>query len=122
MKIIPLLRCNDLKEAIAFYTKVLDFTLKYPEEADDEWVVTLSNNSAEILLSSIDGTPRVAIIVMADDVDALFKKYIDRGLIVPNNPDSPVHNNPIDQTWGLREFYVNDPFGNTLRFATPIKK
>ncbi|MFT3748005.1 MAG: glyoxalase superfamily protein [Agriterribacter sp.] len=121
MKIIPLIRCNDLKEAIAFYTKVLDFTLKYPEEADDEWVVTLSNNSAEILLSSIDGTPRVAIIVMVDNVDALFKKYIDRGLIIPNNPDSPVHNNPIDQTWGLREFYVNDPFGNTLRFATQIK-
>ena len=23
---------------------------------------------------------------------------------------------PIDQSWGTREFYVDDPDGNTLRF------
>jgi len=120
MKIIPLLRCNDLKEAIAFYTNVLDFTLKYSDEANNEWAIELINNDAEILLASRDGTPRIAIIVRVDDVDALFKKYVDRGLMVPNNPDSPVHNGPIDQTWGMREFYVNDPDGNTLRFSTPI--
>ena len=120
MKVIPLLRCNDLKEAIAFYTNVLDFTLKYSDEANNEWAIELINNDAEILLASKDGRPRVAIIVRVDDVDALFKKYVDRGLIVPNNPDSPVHNGPIDQTWGMREFYVNDPDGNTLRFSTPI--
>lgn len=120
MKIIPLLRCNDLKEAIAFYTNVLDFTLKYPDEPDNEWVIELVNQGAEILLARMDGTPRIALYVSVDDVDALFKKYVSRGLIVPNNPDSPVHNSPINQTWGLREFYINDPSGNTLRFATPI--
>ncbi|MFT3949608.1 MAG: VOC family protein [Agriterribacter sp.] len=120
MKIVPLLRCNNLKKSIIFYTNVLDFTLKYPNEAEDEWVVTIINNDAEILLSGIDGTPRVPILVLVDDVDAIFEKYISRGLVVPNNPDSPVHNSPLDQTWGLREFYVNDPDGNTLRFATPI--
>lgn len=120
MKIIPLLRCNDLKEAIAFYTNTLDFTLKYSDEVNNEWAIELINNDAEILLASRDGTPRIAIIVRVDDVDALFEKYVDRGLIVPNNPDSAVHNGPIDQTWGMREFYVNDPSGNTLRFSTPI--
>jgi catechol 2,3-dioxygenase-like lactoylglutathione lyase family enzyme len=120
MKIIPLLHCNDLKEAIAFYTTVLDFSLKYPNESDNEWVIELINKDAEILLASMDGTPRIAIYVRVGDVDAIFEKYVDRGLIVPKNPDSPVHNSPIDQTWGLREFYVNDPDGNTLRFATPI--
>jgi uncharacterized glyoxalase superfamily protein PhnB len=120
MKIIPLLRCNDLKEAIVFYTNVLDFTLKYPDDADKEWVVELNNDDSQILLASMDGTPRIAIYVRVDNVDVIFKKYVGRGLVVPNNPDSPVHNSPIDQTWGLREFYVNDPSGNTLRFATPI--
>jgi hypothetical protein len=28
-----------------------------------------------------------------------------------------VHAGPIDQTWGTREFYVDDPDGNTLRFT-----
>jgi uncharacterized glyoxalase superfamily protein PhnB len=120
MKIIPLLRCKNLKEAVSFYTTVLDFTLKYPGKTDDEWAIDIISNDAEIILTSMDGTPRISIYVRVDDVDTIFKKYIDRGLIVPNNPNSPVHNSPIDQTWGLREFYVNDPSGNTLRFATPI--
>jgi hypothetical protein len=28
-----------------------------------------------------------------------------------------VHEGPIEQTWGTREFYVDDPDGNTLRFT-----
>lgn len=120
MKIIPLFRSSNLKESIAFYTGVLDFELKYPAEADNEWVINLINGDAEIMLASKDGTARIAIYIMVEDVDALFEKYIDRGLVVPNHPDSPVHNSPIDQTWGLREFYVNDPDGNTLRFGRPV--
>jgi hypothetical protein len=54
-------------------------------------------------------------------VDSLFRKYRERGLFVPNDPRSPVHNGPIDQSWGRREFYVNDPSGNTLRFGMPIE-
>jgi catechol 2,3-dioxygenase-like lactoylglutathione lyase family enzyme len=120
MKLIPLLRCNDLKEAVAFYTTILDFKLKYPENLQNEWVIELTHGDAEILLARMDGTPRTVLYVNVGDVDAAFEKYISRGLIVPDNPDSPVHNRPIDQTWGLREFYINDPGGNTLRFATPI--
>ena len=41
----------------------------------------------------------------------------ERGLQSPGNPNSPVHESPIDQTWGTREFYVDDPDGNTLRFT-----
>lgn len=26
---------------------------------------------------------------------------------------------PVNQTWGMREFYVRDPDGNTLRFGSP---
>jgi hypothetical protein len=42
-----------------------------------------------------------------------------RGLVTPGNPEAPtmVHEGPIDQTWGTREFYVDDPDGNTLRFV-----
>src|SRR5690242_6543295 len=120
MKIIPLLRCNDLKESIVFYTTVLDFTLKYPDDSDNEWGIDLTNDDAEVLLARWDGTPRIPIYIRADDVDAIFKKYVDRGLIIPTNPKSPVHNTPIDQTWGMREFYLDGPSGNTLRLATPV--
>jgi catechol 2,3-dioxygenase-like lactoylglutathione lyase family enzyme len=120
MKLIPLLRCENLQEAIWFYTHVLDFVLKYPELANDPWGVDLVNAEAELILAKMDGTPKVAVYVHVDDVDAVFKKYIDRGLVLPNDANSPVHNSPVNQTWGLREFYVNDPSGNTLRFASAI--
>jgi catechol 2,3-dioxygenase-like lactoylglutathione lyase family enzyme len=120
MKVIPLLYCNNLKESVAFYTGVLDFNLKYPNNVAGGWVIELINSDAEIILAGMDGTPKIAVYVMVDDVDALFRKYVDRGLVIPNDPNSPVHTGPIDQTWGLREFYINDPCGNTLRFATVI--
>jgi catechol 2,3-dioxygenase-like lactoylglutathione lyase family enzyme len=120
MKIVPLLRCEDLEEAVAFYRTVLDFDLKYPGEAGNEWGVELVNGDAEILLARMDGRPRVAVYIRVADVDAIFKKYVERGLVVPQRPESPVHSGPVDQSWGWREFYVDDPGGNTLRFASPL--
>jgi hypothetical protein len=66
-----------------------------------------------------DGTFGQAIVVQADDIEALFRKFRTRGLRTPGNPDAPkeVHEGPIDQSWGTREFYVKDPDGNTLRFT-----
>lgn len=112
-----------MKEAIDFYTQVLDFKLKDPNASADDWVVDLINGEAELGLTSLEGDqkPGINVYVRVDEVDNLFKKYVSRGLVVPNNPDSPVHNEPIDQTWGMREFYVTDPSGNTLRFGKVIE-
>ncbi len=54
------------------------------------------------------------------DVDELFKSYLARGLDTSRKAASPVHQGPVDQTWGKREFYVTDPDGNTLRFGQVI--
>ena len=64
-----------------------------------------------------------AIVITTDAVDALFRKFRKRGLRSPGNPDAPeeVHEGPVDQTWGRREFYVDDPDGNVLRFTQMAK-
>ena len=123
MKMIPLLRCRNMKEAISFYTNILDFELKYSGDSPDEWVVDLINEDAELQLTSLEGNqnPGIAVNVHVDDVDALFEKYLKRGLDTSNKEGSPVHQGPLDQSWGMREFYVTDPSGNTLRFARPIQ-
>jgi hypothetical protein len=81
----------------------------------------LSRNGDRLILSSHrgDGELKQAIIVTTDDVDAVFRKFRKRGLRTPGNPDAPeeVHEGPIDQSWGTREFYVDDPDRNTLRFT-----
>ena len=123
MKMIPIFRCTNMNQAIRFYTEVLDFEVKYPEASAEDWVVDLINEGAELLLTSLEGDqkPGFAVSVRVDNVDRLFEKYLSRGLDISKRDDSPVHQGPIDQSWGMREFYVTDPWGNTLRFGKPIE-
>lgn len=123
MRAIPVIRCSDVKRSLAFYTGILGFQKKYLEASDTDWVVDLVQGDAEIQLSQHagDGAFGCAINVRVNDVDGLFKTYLDRGLNTKGHENSPVHCGPVDQTWGVREFYVTDMDGNTLRFGEPIQ-
>lgn len=122
MKAIPILYCRDMQEAIHFYTGVLDFKLKYAESSADDLVIDLINGDAEIQLTRLEGDQKagVAVNICVSGVDVLFQKYLMRGLDTSQKSESPVHQGPVNQTWGKREFYVTDPSGNTLRFGTPL--
>ncbi|AQG81061.1 bleomycin resistance protein [Spirosoma montaniterrae] len=122
MKLIPLFKCRNIREAIAFYTGILDFQLKYPEASADDGVVDLVQGEVELQLTVFEADSLFGSVVniRVDEVDALFQKYVERGLDTTGKADSPVHQGPIDQSWGRREFYVTDPNGNTLRFGKPI--
>jgi catechol 2,3-dioxygenase-like lactoylglutathione lyase family enzyme len=119
MKIVPIFKVCNLKQAIAFYTGVLDFKLKYPGSEDDEWGAEIINGGAELILTVIESESFFGSVanVWVDDVDSLFQKYVSRGLDTSHKRESPVHQGPLDQTWGTREFYVTDSDGNTLRFC-----
>jgi catechol 2,3-dioxygenase-like lactoylglutathione lyase family enzyme len=122
MKMIPIFRCTNMRRALRFYTEVLDFRLKEHGASADDWVVALTNDDdAELLLTSLEGDQKIGIAanVVVDDIDERFKKYLSRGLDVSSKKESPVHQGPIDQSWGNREFYVTDEDGNTLRFLKP---
>jgi catechol 2,3-dioxygenase-like lactoylglutathione lyase family enzyme len=122
MTVVPVIRCSDMARSLAFYTGVLDFRLKYPRQSHEDVVIDVVNDVAELQLSVLrgDGAFGSATNIGVMDVDGLFKIYVDRGLDVSKKPDSPVHQRPVDQTWGKREFYVTDPDGNTLRFGQVI--
>jgi uncharacterized glyoxalase superfamily protein PhnB len=103
---------------VDFYTKVLDFVRADSDDDDDPAFAVLTRAGDTLFLSSHagDGEFGQAIVVMTEDVDALFKKFLSRGLVPPAR-DSEVHHAPTNQSWGTREFYVDDPDGNTLRFV-----
>jgi catechol 2,3-dioxygenase-like lactoylglutathione lyase family enzyme len=120
MPIIPTIRCRRLRASLAFYTTVLDFSRVGSDDApDDPAFCVLQRGSDRLFLSSHrgDGAFGQAVVVETADVDALWATFRARGLRPPGNPDSPVHEGPLNQTWGSREFYVDDPDGNTLRFV-----
>jgi catechol 2,3-dioxygenase-like lactoylglutathione lyase family enzyme len=120
---VPIFRCTNMKRALQFYTGILDFKLKEEGASADDWVVALINDDAELLLTSLEGDQKIGIAanVLVNDIDARFQKYVDRGLNTGNKKESPVHQGPIDQSWGNREFYVTDEDGNTLRFVKPLQ-
>lgn len=125
MAIIPTVRCRRMEASITFYTKVLDFEwVDGDDDNNDPSFSVLMREGHSLILSSHkgDGTFGQAIVVQTDDVEALFRKFRTRGLKTPGNPDAPeeVHQGPIDQSWGTREFYVKDPDGNTLRFTQQL--
>jgi catechol 2,3-dioxygenase-like lactoylglutathione lyase family enzyme len=122
MAIIPTVRCKCMEASIAFYTEILDFEwVDGDDDKSDPSFSVLKREGDSLILSSHqgDGTFGQAIVVSTDDVEALCRKFRTRGLKTPGNPDAPkeVHEGPIDQSWGTREFYVKDPDGNTLRFT-----
>lgn len=122
MKSIPIIKCRNLERSIEFYTKTLGFQFKDTTSQPSGPVVRLVRDTAELELSVLAGDSvfGAAVYLAVGNVDELFREFLLRGLDRPSNPDSPVHQAPLDQTWGMREFYVTDPDGNTLRFRTPI--
>ncbi|MGK6318637.1 bleomycin resistance protein [Sphingomonas sp. DT-204] len=119
MALIPIVRVTDMARAVEFYTRVLDFEHEgtWPAMTDPSYTV-LRREGHELHLSSHagDGVAGQAVGVLVGDVDALVGRLAARGLDQRHRSDSSVHCGPVDQSWGTREFYVDDPDGNSVRF------
>lgn len=122
MKFIPLFKVTDMRKAIHHYTVIMDFVMTCPNDTQDSPVVDLGHEETELQITTIESDRLFGSIVYVyvEDVDAMFKKLMDRGLGLSSKGNSPVHLGPVNQTWGRREFYVTDEDGNTIRFCKPI--
>lgn len=111
---IPLLHVSNAAAAEAFYCGVLGFNLEFahgPGSAGtDPRYMGISRDGAWIHLSSFsgDGVPGGAVNLLVDDVDALYREFVGRGITIATPP--------VDQTWGTREMYVKDADRNSVRF------
>lgn len=122
MAIVPTLRCRNMRASLAFYTSVLDFERVGGDgRVDDPAYSVLARRGDFLILSSHmgDGEFEQAVVVTTEDVDSDWRQFLARGLRLPATAkdQSPVHAGPLDQSWGTREVYVDDPDGNTLRFT-----
>lgn len=122
MAIIPTVRCSNMAASLEFYTRILDFErVDGDDDLADPSFNSLSRDGSFLFLSSHrgDGEFGQCVAIIVENVDEVFRTLRERGLKTPGNPNAPqaVHEGPLDQTWGTREFYVDDPDGNTLRFT-----
>lgn len=125
-QVVPILKVTDIQSALDFYCSTLGFVQDFrysagpsgPEYAG----ISLDGNQVHLSTFAGDSVIGAATYCYVDDVDALFRKFLAAGLRTPGNLQSPVEEGPVNQTWGMREFYVRDPDKNTMRFGSPVPK
>ena len=106
-RIVANLAASDPDAARSFYGDFLGLDLGM----DMGWIVTFRSAHGTVAQISAmseggSGTPVPALSIEVDDVDAVHADAVRRGLeIVYAIADEP---------WGVRRFYVRDPFGNII--------
>lgn len=115
LAITPVLRVESMDRALAHYCEKLGFHKAWEYQPDperrDPAYAGLERDGWRLHVSSFPGDgvfgTRVALFVA--DLDDLARELTARGMDLGQGV--------MDQTWGNRELYLDDPDGNQLRFT-----
>ena len=110
---IPVLHVSDSRAAEDFFKKMgfrARFAYRLDESRPDPCYMGVERDGVPLHLSSFsgDGVSGGVVYLAVEDVDALHRELVEKGV--------PIHLEPVDQTWGNREMYVKDADGNSIRF------
>lgn len=98
---------QDMAAAKSFYQEALGLDLLM----DHGWITTYGSRdhmNVQISFASQGGsdTPTPDLSIEVDDVDAALERMRRAGF--------PIEYGPADEPWGVRRFYVRDPFGKLV--------
>lgn len=106
-RIVANIAAENIKPAKAFYADLLGLRLVM----DQGWIMTFTADSQaapQITIASEggSGTPVPDVSIEVDDLDAVHQRFVAGGV--------PIEYGPVTEPWGVRRFYVRDPFGRLL--------
>jgi catechol 2,3-dioxygenase-like lactoylglutathione lyase family enzyme len=106
-RIVPNIAAGDVAGARAFYGDFLGLELAM----DMGWILTFTAGATmtpqlSVMTEGGSGTLVPDISIEVDDVDAMHRKAVAMGL--------KIEYGPADEPWGVRRFYVRDPFGRLV--------
>src|SRR5262245_59763213 len=108
---IPVVHVSSSETAAAFL-RTLGFEQQFAYRADsakvDPTYAGFRRDDADLHVSSFAGVSGIGLYIWVDDIDALHREFLDKGIPVVG---------PFDQTWGTREFAVKDADRNTFCFG-----
>ncbi|APO75082.1 glyoxalase/bleomycin resistance protein/dioxygenase family protein [Rhizobium etli 8C-3] len=112
-RIVANIVVSDIKAAKAFYQGILGMDVVM----DHGWIVTYAADAStrpqvSFAIEGGSGTPVPDLSIEVDNLDEVYQRVIGEGIAVEYGPAS--------EPWGVRRFYVRDPFGrlvNILRHA-----
>ena len=110
-RIVANIATQDIAAARRFYHDVLGLDILM----DHGWIATYgSDESMRVQLSVMaqggSGTPVPDLSIEVDDVDAALDAMKAGGFAIEYGP--------ADEPWGVRRFYVRDPFGRLVNILT----
>lgn len=106
-RIVANIAGDNLSLAAAFYRDILSLDLLM----DHGWIQTYGSSAAMSVQVSIAseggaGTPVPDLSIEVDDLATALQRMQQAGLAVEYGP--------VDEPWGVRRFFVRDPFGKLL--------
>ena len=106
-RIVGNIAVEDLSRAKAFYGDILGMHIVM----DHGWIMTFASagNTAPQISVATDGgsgTPVPDYSIEVDNLDEIHRQCVAAGM--------EIEYGPINEPWGVRRFYVRDPFGRLL--------
>lgn len=108
--VAPRFVVQDMEQALAFYGQ-LGFQTSY----HDEGFAMVERDEVTLHLNASADPPKGHSVCWIDvsNIDALYQEYLPTNAV-----QSPLEAKP----WGLKEFFVRDPFRNLLLFAERLSE
>lgn len=113
-RIVANINTKDINAARIFYGDILGLDILM----DHGWIATYGNQQRMDVQISIanhggSGTPTPDLSIEVDDVNDAFRQMQQAGFHITY---------PLtDEPWGVRRFYVTDPFGKLVNILTHLK-
>jgi catechol 2,3-dioxygenase-like lactoylglutathione lyase family enzyme len=106
-RIVANIETPDVAAARGFYGELLGLDLLM----DHGWIATYGSRAAMSVQISFasqggSGTPVPDLSIEVDDLDAALERMRGAG--------TPIEYGPVEEPWGVRLFYVRDPFGKLI--------
>lgn len=106
-RIVHNIAVTDVGAARSFYQDALGLDLLM----DHGWIATYGSRQPAspqvgIATEGGNGTPVPALSIEVDDLDAALARMQNAGFAIEYGP--------VDEAWGVRRFYVRDPFGTLV--------
>jgi catechol 2,3-dioxygenase-like lactoylglutathione lyase family enzyme len=112
-RIVANIAAQDISLARAFYGEIFDLDLVM----DHGWIATYgaaAQMSVQISVATEggSGTPVPDISIEVDDLAAVFERVMRKDIAIVYGP--------VDEPWGVRRFFVRDPFGKLINVLSHI--
>lgn len=106
-RIVSNTESSDLSKAVAFYREILGLDLIM----DHGWFQTYGSDEKMTVQVSFgseggSGTPVPDLSIEVDDLEAALTRIKKASI--------PIEYGPANEAWGVRRFYVRDPFGKLV--------